>query len=116
MPHSSACGAWYGWDLDRLAFQPDLVDAAERFLGSDDPKLYKVELWAKYSGAVDYDQPLHRDFGNHTLVVPRNDGVGRQLTLFTLLSDVTEADGPTKLMPLEQSQHLPLGVALAAGA
>jgi hypothetical protein len=33
--------------------------------------LYKVELWAKYSGAANYDQPLHRDFGNHTLVVPR---------------------------------------------
>ena len=105
----------YGWDLDRLAFHPNLVDAAERFLGSDDLELYKVELWAKYSGAVDYDQPLHRDFGNHTLVVPRSDGVGRQLTSFTLLSDVTEADGPTKLVPLKYSRHIPLGVELAAG-
>lgn len=99
----------YGWDLDRLAFHPDLVDAAERFLGTDDLELYKVELWAKYSGAVDYDQPLHRDFGNHTLVVPRSDGVGRQLTSFTLLSDVTEADGPTKIVPLVHSQHVPIG-------
>ncbi len=30
-----------------------------------------IELWAKYSGAIDYDQPLHRDFGNHTMTVPK---------------------------------------------
>jgi hypothetical protein len=46
------------WDLNRLAFHPDLVDAAERFLGTTDVHLYKVELWAKYSGASNYDQPL----------------------------------------------------------
>lgn len=56
----------YGaWALDRLAFHPDLVDAAERLLGSADLDLYKVELWAKYAGAIDYDQCHHRDFGNH---------------------------------------------------
>ncbi len=99
----------YGWDLDRLAFHPDLVDAAERVLSTDDLRLYKVELWAKYSGAIDYDQPLHRDFGNHTLVVPRSDGVGRQLTSFTLLSDVTEADGPTRIVPIEHTRHIPVG-------
>ena len=59
------------WDLNRLAFHPDLVDAAERFLDTDQLHLYKVELWAKYAGAVNYDQPLHRDYGSHSLVVPR---------------------------------------------
>ena len=58
------------WDLNRLAFHPDLVDAAERYLETTDLHLYKVELWAKYAGAVDYDQPLHRDYGSHSLVVP----------------------------------------------
>ncbi|HEY1447756.1 MAG TPA: hypothetical protein VGF33_04425, partial [Caulobacteraceae bacterium] len=57
------------WALNRLAVYPDLVDAAERFLGDDDIEIYKVELWAKYAGAIDYDQMHHRDFGNHTLVV-----------------------------------------------
>ena len=59
------------WDLNRLAFHPDLVDAAERYLGTTELHLYKVELWAKYAGAVNYDQPLHRDYGSHSLVVPR---------------------------------------------
>lgn len=96
------------FDLTRLCFHPDLIDAAERYLGSEDLSLYKVELWAKYAGAADYDQAHHRDYGSHTLVVPRADGVGRQLTTFTLLSDVTEADGPTKIVPVEHTTHLPL--------
>lgn len=96
------------WDLDRLCFHPDLIDAAERYLGSDDLALYKVELWAKYAGATDYDQAHHRDYANHTLVVPRADGFARQLTTFTLLSDVTEADAPTRIVPLEHTAHLPL--------
>jgi ectoine hydroxylase-related dioxygenase (phytanoyl-CoA dioxygenase family) len=57
---------------------------------------------------VNYDQMHHRDFGNHTLVVPRLDRVHTQMTTFILLSDVTELDGPTKLVPLEHTRHLPL--------
>jgi hypothetical protein len=87
---------------------PDLVDAAERFLASRDIEIYKVELWAKYAGAIDYDQMHHRDFGNHTLVVPRADGRHVQMTTFLLLSDVTELDGPTKLVPLKDSAAYPL--------
>lgn len=92
---------WQSWDLNRLAFHPDLVDLAERFLGSADLHLYNAELWAKYAGAVDYEQVHHRDFVNHSLVVPRRDDPGRQMTSFLLLSDVDEEDGPTKVVRLE---------------
>ena len=92
------------WDLNRLAFHPDLVDAAERFLGTPELHLYKVELWAKYAGATDYDQPLHRDYGSHSLVVPRDDAAYQQLTTFIFLSDVTEQDGPTRIVPFEQGK------------
>lgn len=91
---------WRSWDLNRLAFHPDLVDLAERFLGSADLHLYNAELWAKYAGAVDYEQVHHRDFVNHTLVVPSRDDPGRQMTSWVLLSDVDEDDGPTKVVPL----------------
>lgn len=97
-----------GWDLNRLAFHPDLVDAVERYLGRRDLALYKSELWAKYAGAIDYDQPHHRDFGNHTIVVPRNDGAGAQITTFILLSDVTGPDGPTMIVPVGHTGHLPM--------
>jgi hypothetical protein len=95
------------WDLNRLAFHPDLVDAVERYLGTAELHLYKVELWAKYAGAADYDQPLHRDYGSHSLVVPRPDRRYQQLTSFIFLSDVTDEDGPTRLVPYEQGRDVP---------
>lgn len=97
------------WEINRLAIYPDLVDAAERLLGTTDIELYKSELWAKYSGAINYDQFHHRDYGNHSLVVPRADGRNMQMTTFLLLSDVTEADGPTKVVPLDHTRDIPLG-------
>ena len=39
------------WNLNRLAFHPDLLDLAERFLGSADLRLSQASLWAKYAGA-----------------------------------------------------------------
>ena len=96
------------WALNRLPAYPDLVDGAERLLGSQDLEIYKIELWAKYSGAVNYDQFHHRDFGNHSLVVPREDRQHTQMTTFMLLSDVTAEDAPTKLVPLKYTRKLPL--------
>jgi Phytanoyl-CoA dioxygenase (PhyH) len=95
------------WDLNRLAFHPDLVDAAERFLGTAELHLYKVELWAKYAGAVNYEQPLHRDYGSHSLVVPRRDHRYQQITTFIFLSDVEEADGPTRIVPDDRGREVP---------
>ncbi len=95
------------WDLNHLAFHPDLVDAVERFLETTDLHLYKIELWAKYSGAADYDQPHHRDYGSHSLVVPRTDGRYQQLTTFIYLSDVTEHDGPTRIVPFDRGSDIP---------
>jgi Phytanoyl-CoA dioxygenase (PhyH) len=95
------------WDLNRLAFHPDLVDAVERYLGTAELHLYKVELWAKYAGAVNYDQPLHRDFGSHSLVTPRPEVRYQQLTTFIFLSDVTEEDGPTRIVPYPIGRDVP---------
>ena len=95
------------WDLNRLAVHPDLVDLAERYLGTTELHLYKVELWAKYAEAVDYDQPLHRDYGSHSLIVPRLEQRYQQLTTFVFLSDVTDADGPTCIVPYQDGKDVP---------
>ena len=95
------------WDLNRLAIHPDLINAVERYLGTAELHLYKVELWAKYAGAVNYEQPLHRDFGSHSLVVPRLDDQYQQITTFIYLSDVTEEDGPTRIVPFDLGEHVP---------
>ena len=96
------------WELNRLPAYPDLVDAAERFLGATDLEIYKIELWAKYAGAINYDQYHHRDYGNHTLVVPSREQRHTQMTTFILLSDVTELDGPTKLVPQDRAKDIPV--------
>ena len=93
------------WDLNRLAVHPDLVDVAERYLRTTELHLYKVELWAKYAGAIDYDQPLHRDYGSHSLVVPRPEQRYQQLTTFIYLSDVTELRRADPDRPLRERQR-----------
>jgi ectoine hydroxylase-related dioxygenase (phytanoyl-CoA dioxygenase family) len=109
---SQFAGLWLfpypSWALNRLAVLPDLVDAAERLTGTGDLHLYKVELWAKYAGAIDYDQPHHFDYGNHSLVVPKLASRHVQMTCFILLSDVTEADGPTRVVPRHAAAEVPL--------
>jgi hypothetical protein len=99
------------WRVNRLAFDPDMLDAAARALDADpwDVRFTKGELWAKYSGAIDYDQQFHRDFGNHTLVVPRADHRYKELTTFVFLSDVDETDGPTAVLPRYLTDQIPLG-------
>jgi len=99
-------GPWRSWDLNRLAFHPDLLDLAERFLGSTDLRLYDAELWAKYAGAADYEQSHHRDFGNHSLVVPKRSVPATQMTSWIFLSDVSEEDGPTKVVPLRVGEDV----------
>jgi Phytanoyl-CoA dioxygenase (PhyH) len=98
------------FELNRLTVHPDLADIARRMLDTPDVRLYKGELWAKYGGGVDYDQLLHRDFGNHTLVVPRADGSWCDLTTFLYLSDVDESNGSTAVVPRDHSRHIPLGI------
>lgn len=99
------------WALNKLCVYPDLIDAAERFLRTTEIDLYKGELWAKYSGAINYDQFHHRDYRNHTIVVPRADQRNAQMTTFILLSDVTANDGPTKVVPLSETRDVPIGKA-----
>ncbi len=98
---------WRSWNLNRLAFHPDLLDLAERFLGSADLRLYGAELWAKYAGAIDYEQSHHRDFVNHSIVVPKRSNPATQMQSWILLSDVGEEDGPTKIVPLSVGESAP---------
>ena len=99
------------WALNRLPVHAPLVSILESILETGQIDCYKVELWAKYAGTVDYAQPHHRDYENHSLVVPREDHLMPQITCFLFLSDVTEHDAPTKLVPVSVTKDIPLGVA-----
>jgi Phytanoyl-CoA dioxygenase (PhyH) len=100
---------WASPDLNRLVAHPRILSIVRQILGVDDIRLYKGELWAKYSGNTDYDQHHHRDFGNHTLAVPSVERRWMQVTTFTYLCDVDERNGATAAVPKRYSADIPLG-------
>jgi hypothetical protein len=100
---------WASAALNRLVANPRILSIVRQVLGVDDIRLYKGELWAKYGGSVDYDQHHHRDFGNHTLVVPSTQRRWMQITTFTYLCDVDTHNGATAAVPKRFSSHIPLG-------
>ena len=105
---------WASPELNRLVAHPGIVSIARQILGVDDIRLYKGELWAKYAGNTDYDQHHHRDFGNHTLVVPTVERRWMQVTTFIYLCDVDEHNGATAAVPKHHTAHIPLGQRLVA--
>jgi hypothetical protein len=98
---------WAAVELCLLAVRPRLVELAETVLATTDLRLYSAEAWAKYTGAAEYDQELHRDYLNHTPLVPSSDPRFAQLEMFVWLSDVTEAHGPTHVVSRQLTNHLP---------
>ncbi len=96
-------------ELNLLVAHPRVVAAVRQLLGIDDLRLAKAEVWAKYGGG-DYQQELHRDYGNHTLLVPRRDGAWREATTFIYLSDIDDQCGPTAILPREASDEVAFGL------
>ena len=97
------------FDLNRLLVKPELIHIARQILGDDDIRLAKGELWAKFQGATNYDQGFHRDFGNHTLVVPRADHRWKELTTYIYLSDVRQGSGATGIIPRQYTDDISFG-------
>ena len=93
----------------------DLIDLAAALLGDDDLRSYSIEFWAKYSGAADYDQPFHRDYLNHTVLVPSADAPPSQVEMFVYLSDVAEDLGPIALLPRRHARDVPALPELVSG-
>jgi hypothetical protein len=88
-----------------LAVHPKIIDLASSLLGTDDIRMYGAEAWAKYTGATSYDQELHRDYLNHTVLVPSTEFP--QVEMFVYLVDVPEELGPPHLVPRQRTSDLP---------
>jgi len=93
--------------ISMLAVHPKIVAFAEAAFGTEDIRIYNAEAWAKYAGAADYEQEHHRDYLNHTPLVPTDDWRFRGLEMFLWLSDVTDSNGPTHLVPRSVTSSLP---------
>ncbi len=89
--------------LNDLATHPELVSFAERVIGTKEILLTQAILWGKYAGVGDHEQQLHVDFGNNTLVFPRDEGPFTQTGTIVYLSDVTEELAPTCVVSKERT-------------
>ena len=94
-------------ELSLLSVAPRLVELAETLLGERDLRIYSAEAWAKYTGATSYEQDLHRDYLNHTVLVPTTAHRLQQLEMFVFLSDVPEELGPPRLVSQRHTADLP---------
>ncbi len=94
-------------ELSLLAVSDRVTGLAETLLGQRDLRISSAEAWAKYTGAADYDQPLHRDYLNHTLMVPADDPRFRQLEMFVYLVDVPVELGPPGMVSRTRTTGLP---------
>jgi len=80
--------------LNLIGVHPELVAFARAALEAKRVHLYQCQVWAKFTGDADYDQPFHCDFSNHTLTAPSEDARRNCVTILCYFSDVTEAHGP----------------------
>jgi hypothetical protein len=95
--------------LNRVALHDVIIDLAERCLAIDEIRMYQAAVTAKYSNAApDYEQLLHVDYANHTLVVPRTDVGYQHVTMFIYLSDVTAETGATRVVSREHTAAIPI--------
>jgi hypothetical protein len=86
---------YVGDALNNITTHPELIAFVEHALGTPDIFITQGLLWAKYAGKGNWDQQHHCDFGNNSLVVPRDDGAFRQIPMITYYEDVTLDLGPT---------------------
>lgn len=96
-----------GTEVSLLAVNHRVLALAQALLEDEDIHLYGAEAWAKYTGACDYDQDLHRDYLNHTVLVPSTTPGCRQVEMFVFLVDVPEDLGPPHLVSRRHTAHLP---------
>jgi hypothetical protein len=95
--------------LNRIALDDGVIDIAEVMLGTDDIRLYQAMVNAKYANAApDYEQLLHADYANHTLVVPRTDAGYQVVTMFIYLTDVTAETGATRIVSRRHTADIPI--------
>ena len=80
--------------LNLVGVHPALIEFSKQALGAAKVHLYQCQVWAKFTGDADYDQPFHCDFSNHTLTVPSEDAARNSVTILCYFSDVSEAHGP----------------------
>ncbi len=93
--------------LNASVLHPDLVSFAERVIGTDRLMLSHGQLGGKYARTRDYEQQLHLDFGNNTLVCPKPDAEIVDLPAIIYYTDVTVELSPTYVVSQQFTRDEP---------
>ena len=96
-----------GEALNASVLHPDLIGFAERVIGTDRLMLSHGQLGGKYAGTRDFEQSLHLDFGNNTLVCPKPDTQIVDLPAIIYYTDVTVDLSPTYVVSQEITRGKP---------
>ncbi len=67
--------------------------------------LYQAVSFAKYSGATNYEQPLHVDYSTHTVIAPKP---SEQVEFFVYLHDVPADLAPPRFVSRTRTGNLAL--------
>jgi hypothetical protein len=94
--------------LNWTTIHPDLVAFAERVLRTERIMLSHGQLGGKYAQTRDFEQQLHCDYGNNTLVVPKPDEEVFEVPALLYYTDVTVDLGPTYVVPQDFTRDDPL--------
>jgi hypothetical protein len=94
--------------LNHTTLHPDLVDFAERVIGTRRIMLGHGQLQGKYAGNRDFEQRLHCDYGNNTLAFPKPDAQIIDLPAIIYYTDVTIDLTPTYVVPQDVTRGDPL--------
>jgi phytanoyl-CoA dioxygenase PhyH len=91
--------------VNAVAVHPALISFGERALGTRHLSLTQSIVWGKYGGTDDYEQPLHADYMNHSLLYPRMGKRPEEVLFLLYYSDVDGSLGPTYIVPKEHTRH-----------
>jgi hypothetical protein len=98
-----------GRSLNAVLLHDRVLDLAEDLLGTE-VRIYQGVLTAKFAGQPSgYNQLLHLDYPNNSLVVPRRDLGYQQLELYIYLTDVDERNGATRMVSRRLTADIPVG-------
>jgi ectoine hydroxylase-related dioxygenase (phytanoyl-CoA dioxygenase family) len=92
--------------LNHVAVHPYLVAFAARLVGHERLALSHGAVVGKYAGRADYDQELHPDYSNNTLVVPQEGTESIDIPMIVYHTDVTIDLGPTYVVSQEVTRDL----------
>ncbi|MBO0882779.1 MAG: phytanoyl-CoA dioxygenase family protein [Mycobacterium sp.] len=94
--------------LNASTIHPEYVAFAERVMGTKRIMLSHGQLGGKYAGTRDFEQQLHYDYGNNTLVVPKPDSEILDLPMILYYTDVTVDLSPTYAVSQQYTRDEPL--------